>query len=161
MRLITHADASHHSVSQSRSRAGGVHYLGDNADDTSINDPIDCYIVIIDVVCVGTFEWEYAALFISCQKAVALRRTLDDLGYPQGPTLVISDNQCASGTASDSVTQRRSKAMDTRFHWTRDRVCQGQFSVVWRPGLYNLADILTKVLPVKGFTSAAANLSCT
>jgi hypothetical protein len=61
MRLITHADASHHSESQSRSRAGGVHYLGDNCDDTAINDPIDCYSVVIDVVCAGTFESEYAA----------------------------------------------------------------------------------------------------
>ncbi len=159
MRLITHADASHHSKSHSRSRAGGVHYLGDTLDDTAINGPIDCYSVIIDVVCAGTFESEYAALFISCQKAVMLRNTLEDLGYPQGPTLAVSDNQCASGIATDSVTQRRSKAMDTRFHWTRDRVRQGQFIVVWRPGLKNLADIFTKALPVKEFTLAAANLS--
>jgi hypothetical protein len=159
MRLITHADASHHSESQSRSRAGGVHYLGDNSDDTTINGPIDCYSVIIDVVCAGTFESEYAALFISCQKSVILRNTLNDLGYPQGPTLVVSDNQCASGIATDSVTQRRSKAMDTRFHWTRDRVRQGQFLVSWRPGLLNLADIFTKALPVKAFNIAARNLS--
>ncbi len=159
MRLITHADASHHSESKSRSRAGGVHYLGDNSDDSVINGPIDCYSIIIDVVCAGTFESEYAALFISCQKAVVLRNTLQDLGYPQGPTLVVSDNQCASGIASDSVTQRRSKAMDTRFHWTRDRVRQGQFQVIWRPGLQNLADIFTKALPVQTFNTAAANLS--
>lgn len=159
MRLITHADASHHSVSESRSRAGGVHYLGNNSSDNVINGPIDCYSVIIDVVCAGTFESEYAALFISCKKAVILRSTLQDLGYPQGPTLVVSDNKCASGIASDEVTQRRSKAMDTRFHWTRDRVRQGQFEVVWRPGLHNLADIFTKALPLKEFMSAAANLS--
>jgi hypothetical protein len=41
MRLITHADASHHSVSQPSSLAGVVHYLGDNSDDTIINGPID------------------------------------------------------------------------------------------------------------------------
>ena len=72
---------------------------------------------------------------------------------------MVSDNKCASGIASDSVIQRRSKAMDTRFHWTRDRVRQGQFLVVWRPGLHNLADIFTKALPVKDFVSAATNLA--
>jgi hypothetical protein len=127
MRLITHADASHHPELQSRFRAGGVHYVGGDSNDTMINEPIDYYSAIIDVVC--------AALFISCQKAVSLRNTLFDLSYPQGLILVVSNNNCSSRIASDSVTQRRSKAMDTRFHWARDIVRQGQFKFVWRPGL--------------------------
>ena len=49
--------------------------------------------------------------------------------------------------------------MDTRFHWTRDRVRQGQFIVSWRPGLQNLADIFTKALPVKDFIAAASRLA--
>jgi hypothetical protein len=159
MRLITHADASHHSESNARSRAGRVEYLGDNNDDTAINGPIDCASVIIDCVTAGTYESEYAALFISCQKSVTTRNALADLGYPQGPTLVVCDNKCASGIASDSVTQRRSKAMDMRFHWTRDRVRQGQFSVVWRPGIVNLADIFTKALPKKEFAAASQKLA--
>jgi hypothetical protein len=71
MQLITHADASHHSKSQSqpRYRACGVHYFRDNAEDAGVNDNT----IIIDVVCAVAFESEYAALFISCQKAVVLR----------------------------------------------------------------------------------------
>ncbi len=101
MRAIGHGDASHHSESQSRSRAGGVLYLGDIADDSAINGPIDCYSSIINVVCAGTWEPESAAVFILCQKAVILRNTLHDLGYPQGPTLITSENKCAAGIASD------------------------------------------------------------
>jgi hypothetical protein len=85
---------------------------------------VECSSVIINVVTAGTYESEYAALFSTCQKAVVLRNALVDLGYEQGPTLVICDNKCASGIAADSVTQRRSKAMDMRFHLTRDRVRQ-------------------------------------
>ncbi len=82
------------------------------------------------MVCAGTFKSEYAVLFFTCQKAVILRNALSDLGYPQGPTLIaVSDNKCVSGIASDSLTQRRSKAMDIRFHGTSDRY------VVWRYGL--------------------------
>jgi hypothetical protein len=133
--------------------------LGDTTDDTAINGHIDCSSVIIDVVTEGTYESEYYALYINCQKAVVTRNTLEDLGYPQGPTLVICDNKCASGIAADLVTQRRSKAMDMRFHWTRDRVRQGQFSVIWRPGIVNLADIFTKALPAKDFVSATTRLA--
>ncbi len=50
------------------------------------------------------------ALFITCQKNAVLWNALVDLGYEQGPTLVICDSKCASGIAADSVTQRRSKA---------------------------------------------------
>ena len=134
-------------------------YVEDTADDFAINGPIDCYSSIINVVCAGTWESESAAVFILCQKAVVLRNTLLDLGYPQGPTLIISDNKCAAGIASDLVTQRRSKAMDTRFYWTRDRVRQGQFVVTWRPGMQNLADIFTKALPTNEFKSATAKLA--
>jgi hypothetical protein len=101
MRLIAHSDASHHSESHSRSRAGTVMYLGDNDNDTKINGPVECSSVIIDVVTAGTYKSEYAALFSTCQKAVVLRNALVDLGYEQGPTLVICDNKCASGIAAE------------------------------------------------------------
>jgi hypothetical protein len=41
-----------------------------------------------------------------------------------------------------------SKFLDMRFHWLRDRIGQGQFRVVFVPGLRNLADFFTKSLPV-------------
>ena len=41
-----------------------------------------------------------------------------------------------------------SKSLDMRFHWLRDRIDQGQFRVVFVPGLRNLADFFTKSLPV-------------
>jgi len=34
-----------------------------------------------------------------------------------------------------------------RFHWIRDRVRQGQFTIHWRKGAHNLADYFTKPLP--------------
>jgi hypothetical protein len=35
-----------------------------------------------------------------------------------------------------------------RFHWLRDRIDQGQFRVVFVPGLRNLVDFFTKFLSV-------------
>jgi hypothetical protein len=73
------------------------------------------------------------------------------MGHPQQPTLIVCDNSCAVGLANNTVRQRRSKAMEMRFHWARDRVRQGQFRVEWRVGRLNLADYFTKDYPVRHF----------
>ena len=48
-----------------------------------------------------------------------------------------------------------SKSLDMRFHWLRDRIQQGQFRVIFVPGLQNLADFFTKALPVSRHLSLA------
>ena len=73
-----------------------------------------------------------------------MRITLEELGYPQPPTPLQTDNSTASGIVNDTVKQRRSKAIDMRFYWIRDRVRQGQFFIYWRKGSINLADYFTK-----------------
>ncbi len=40
-----------------------------------------------------------------------------------------TDNSTASGIATDTVKQKRSKAVDMQFYWIRDRVRQGQFQI--------------------------------
>jgi len=36
-----------------------------------------------------------------------------------------------------------------QYHWLRDRVQKQEFIVLWRKGMYNLADFFTKPLSVK------------
>ena len=69
-----------------------------------------------------------------------MREALQNMGHPQPPTPIQTDNTTAIGISTDSVKQKRSKAMDMRFYWTRDRVRQGQFHIYWKPGKYNKAD---------------------
>ena len=40
-----------------------------------------------------------------------------------------------------------------QFHWLRNRVQLQEFLVIWRKGLYNLADFFTKPLSVKDHQS--------
>jgi hypothetical protein len=103
---------------------------------------------IISTVVDSATAAEYAALFIAAQVATSLRLTLADLGYPQKPTTIICDNECAVGIANDSFTQKRSKTIDMRYHWIRDQVKLKNFKVDWRPGNENLADFFTKAHPV-------------
>ena len=50
----------------------------------------------------------------------------------------------AEGVINSKVQPKRTKAMDMRFHWLRDRECQEQFRFYWRPGKQNYADYWTK-----------------
>ncbi len=92
-------------------------------------------------------EAEYAALFAAGQHAASLCTTLSDMGYPQDPTIIMCDNTSAIDIATDSIKQKRSKAIDMRFHWIRYRVRQGQFIIAYIPTHQNLVDYFTKNLP--------------
>jgi hypothetical protein len=92
-------------------------------------------------------EAETGALFLNTQDGAAIRTTLGEYGFPQPATLVETDNACATGIANNTMKQKRSKAMDMRFHWVRDRVEQKQFIIYWRKGQDNLADYYTKHHP--------------
>jgi hypothetical protein len=100
--------------------------------------------VIVKHVMASAAEAEFAGLFYNAQEACSFRHTLEELGHPQPPTAIQTDNECANGIANDTVKQRRSKSMDMRFYWIRDRIQQGQFLVHWKPVLSNQADYFIK-----------------
>jgi hypothetical protein len=124
--------------------AGGICYLGNKDAPEHINGAIHAVSSIIPSVVASAAEAEYAALFMLAQEGEYLRRVLDNMGYPQTPTRILCDNQYAVGLAK----AKRTKSIDMRYHWIRDRVAQGHFKVTWRPGEHNLAYFFTKALPV-------------
>ena len=75
------------------------------------------------------------------------RRILHNLGYPQPPTLLLCDNECAVGLANKTMVPRLSKSIDMRFHWLQDRIQQRQFRVEHVRGDRNVSDYFTKALP--------------
>jgi hypothetical protein len=82
--------------------------------------------------------------FINAKEGAVLRRTLQELGHHQFPTPMETDNTTATGYRDGTIKQKRTKAMDMRFYWIKDRVKQGQFDVYWGPGYQKLADYFTK-----------------
>ena len=152
MRLHLQSDSSFGTRSHGRSVAGGIAYLG-NEDPTEINGPILVHSSVIQNVMASIGEAEYAAAFYTAQMASGLRKTLSDLGYPQPPTYILVDNEVASGIANNTIEPKRTKSIDMQFHWLRDRVHLQEFIVIWRKGIYNLADFFTKPLSVKDHES--------
>ena len=152
MQLCVQSDASYLSERDARSRAGGILYFGLNTDGT-INGAIDYISCVIPTVCSSVAEAEYAALFLAGREATNARTILTDLGYPQHTTPIICDNACAVGIANATVKQKRSKAIDMRYHWIRDQVQQNKFSIRWEEGATNLADYFTKAHPVHHYVT--------
>jgi hypothetical protein len=150
MLLKVISDGSHLSQEKAGSIAGGIHYLGNKRDSHHImNAPILAVCNSIPTVCSAASETEYASLFINAQHAYFERTILEAMGYKQPPTQIYADNTAAVGIANDTVKLRRSKAIDMRYHWIRDRVRQGIFQVTWSDGKGNVADYFTKIQPTK------------
>jgi Reverse transcriptase (RNA-dependent DNA polymerase) len=145
MILKVHSDASYNSEPQARSRVGGHFYMGKRNDDNDTNQgAILATTAIMQAVLSSASEAEIGALYENTKKAAILRVTLEEMGYPQPATPVQTDNSTTCGIANDNIKQQRSRAIDMRFYWVRDRVRQGQFNIHWKPGKVNLADYYTK-----------------
>ena len=147
MRLFLQSDSCL-SRPKARSVAGGIFYLGNNDQQTTINGQCLTISAIIPVVVASVSEAECAAVFMNAKEGAAIRAILDNLGHSQPTTDILCDNMCAVGHASDTDTPKKTKFIDMQFHWIRDRVRQRQFNVTWRQGAYNLANFFTKALPV-------------
>ena len=119
------------------------------------NAPLHAFCQRIPVVVASVAEAEYAAAFGGGQVLVELTLTLTNLGHPQqSPPLLFVDNECAIGLATSSVRPKKSKSIDMRLDWIRERAGQNFFRLVFIPGLINPADFFTKILPIYRHISA-------
>ena len=85
----------------------------------------------------SAIEAKLGALFLNYQEAVPIQITLEEMGHYQLPTPVQVDNSTALGISTGTIKQRKSKAMDMRFYWIRDRSNQEQFNIYSKPSSTN------------------------
>jgi hypothetical protein len=146
MILHIHSDASYLSVSHARIRLGALFYCGDKSPPHAdrLNGSILNAASVIKNVVASAAESEVGACFQNAQSGSPIRVTLTELGHTQPATPLRTDNSTAFGILNETIKQKRSKAMDMRYHWLTDRVRQKQIDVYWRPGKDNLGDYYTK-----------------
>jgi hypothetical protein len=126
--MILHidSDASYLSAPKACSRAAGYHYLSSYPKDpTKAPDPTDpspknngaIHVMcnIMREVLASAAEAELAALFHNGREACQLRITLEELGHPQPPTPIATDNTTASGITNDTVKQKQTKQSTCNF----------------------------------------------
>ena len=147
MLLRTHSDASYLSRPNSGSVAGGYQFLGNLHDTTTFNHPILTSSTLIPVIVAPITEAEYATVYASCILACDIRRTLANMGYPQPPTPILTDSECAVGLAKGKLKTKMAKSVNMRLYWVHGRAKRNQFTIPYIPGSQNIAGFFTKPLP--------------
>jgi len=88
------------------------------------------------------------ALCSAVQEAIHLRQLFKDLGYAQNqPTIIYEDNQGCIALVGNPVFHKRTKHIDIRYHFIRERVASKEVEIQYMPTELQLADLLTKGLP--------------
>ena len=115
MILKIHSDASYLSEPKARSRSGGHFYLGSKPlHEYTPNGAILDTTNILQTVASSVAEAEYVSLYVNAKTGIPMRHTLIEMGHPQPPTPIQTDNTTAVGIATDTIKQKYTKALDVR-----------------------------------------------
>eukprot|EP00253_Pinus_taeda_P025419 PITA_25419 len=132
------------SVDDQKSTSGYFFHMGSGAFQwTSKKQPI---------VALSTAEAEYVAATVAACQQVWMRMMLRSLCLEQAnATICFCDNSSAIALSKNSVFHKRTKHIDTRFHYIRELVNNGKIIVQHCSTQEQVVDILTKPLDQKSF----------
>jgi hypothetical protein len=100
------------------------------------------------VTATSSTEAEYIALWEAGKEASWLRNLHNDLRLTQtSPTRLFSDSEGALKIAWNPVFHSRTKHIDPKYHWTREKIQAGRITAEYLPSGQQTADVLTKALP--------------
>jgi len=98
-------------------------------------------------VSLSTTEAEYIAACESVKEGIWLTQLMNDIGYERLDPLTINiDNQSAIKLIKNPEFHKRSKHIDIRYHFIREKFMSGLINVEYVASKDQIADILTKIL---------------
>ena len=113
------------------------------------NSPISWKTKKQKVVARSSAEAEYRAMALTTCEVVWLSQLLKELGIKStAPVTLKCDNQAALAIAVNPVHHERTKHVEVDCHFIRDKVNQNVIKPEYVPTTLQVADILTKSLPV-------------
>ena len=108
-------------------------------------------------VALSTAEAEYIALAAAAQEATWMRKLMKDFHESQAePVTIYEDNQSAICIAKNPQSHHKTKHVDIKYHYVRDKVQDVTIKVQYCPTNDMIADILTKGLTHDRFTRLRA-----
>ena len=103
-------------------------------------------------VSLSTTEAEYVAASSAAKEAMWIRRLLRDLQeLIEKPTPIFMDNQSAIKLVHKAEFYKRTKHVDVRYHYIREKYVSGDIDVYYVTSKKQIADILTKPIPRNQF----------
>lgn len=110
-------------------------------------------------VSLSTTEAEYIAACESVKEALWLKQLMNDNGYEWlDPQIINIDNQSAIKLIKNPQFHKRSKHIDIRYHFIREKLVNKIIGVNFVPSKDQIADIFTKVLSKEIFVGLCVRL---
>ena len=106
MILVAHSDAGFHNESKGRSRVGAHIFFSKDDSISRWNGPALSIAQVIKFVMTSAAEAKLGALYITAQKMVPMRQTLIEMGWPQPPTPIQTDNTTAEGVVNNTIVAK-------------------------------------------------------
>ena len=104
------------------------------------------------IVSMSFIEAKYVVATKAACHAVWLRRLLKDMGHTaKDPTFIFYDNNSATQLSKPNVFHRKIKHIDTRYHFIRELVNDGQISLLFCGSKEQFGDMFTKPLGTSAF----------
>jgi hypothetical protein len=100
------------------------------------------------IVTLSSCEAEYVTLSEAAKEAMWLRKLIRDVDNKksESPIIIFEDNQSTIKTAKNPIQSERTKHIDVRHHYIRERVEEKKIEVKYVPTTDQVADLLTKSL---------------
>jgi hypothetical protein len=106
------------------------------------------------VVALSSAEAEYMAISEVVKDVMWTRMILEELMFEvQTPSIIHVDNQSAIRISETDGEHERTKHIDVRHCFIKDEISKGKIKLKWVSTHDQLADIFTKALPTKTFTT--------
>jgi hypothetical protein len=88
-----------------------------------------------------------------------MKQVLEDLKIQcEGPMKLFCDNKLAISIAHNPVQHDRTKHIEIDRHFIKEKLDSGLITTAYIPSGHQLADVLTKDLPIERFNQLTCNL---
>nr|GFA56218.1 hypothetical protein [Tanacetum cinerariifolium] len=139
------SDSDHAGCLDSRkSTSGGIQFLGGDKLVSWSSKKQDC-------TSMSSAEAEYVSLSACCAQVLWMRTQLIDYGFHTDKIPMYCDSKAAIAISCNSVQHSRTKHIDVRYHFIKEKVKKGIVELFVVGTEYQLADLFTKALPEESF----------
>lgn len=151
--LVGYSDSDYASDVESRKSTTGYLFSMNNG-------PITWASRKQQTIALSTMEAEFMATCDATKELIWLKQFLYELGEHQNPVKLYVDNQAAIRLICNPVYHQRSKHIDVRYKFIREKVEQGTLIVEYIESSNQLADFLTKALSCQKFSINRNRVLC-
>nr|GEX56844.1 hypothetical protein [Tanacetum cinerariifolium] len=143
--LTAFSDSDHAGCLDSHeSTSGGIQFLGGDKLVSWSSKMQDC-------TSMSSAEAEYVSLSACCAQVLWMRTQLTDYGFRFDKIPIYCDAKAAIAISCNPVQHSRTKHIDVRYHFIKEKVEKGIVELFFVETEYQLADLFTKALPEERF----------